>query len=495
MNLSIKFDQVDYFRIEGMEDLNSLISHQENRQNINFEEMSDELLSLILSKLPLQSLAMLSCTSKRMHRLCHSPQYWTSVKLNDLKAKLTPFAVSVLCGKGTFIKNLCIDLHRTILPDSVLHFLAYSCPSLVSLSLYMNGDLSTTGAPRFNSFPIEELGAFLTNSKFIRSLRFVDSVLIDDSHLVRVLPHLQMMREIDLSGCSSLSDSTLIKLAQQCPSLQTLDISRLSITGRCIEQIFRYCGGLHVLRANGCSDFQNDAFDNVYPDNLKSLSELSLVQTPVGLEQTLMSCIGLRALLASTSLHDSLLIPFLIQNKKLEVLHMGSGCRVTIAALLCAIQNCGQHLRSLTFHPYENFAVPSDECLRLICNNCPNLKNLSLAHSREISTYWVIQILQRLKLESLALFGWKEANSATLRMIAPHLGGLKMLCITGCPKLTAKGVIDFLLTCSDLCVAVFNETGANADAKGLKINPLVLESIKHRFPYISESPPGTLLLQ
>ncbi|KAK8898531.1 hypothetical protein M9Y10_000822 [Tritrichomonas musculus] len=469
-------------------------NNPETHQEIALEELSDEILSLMLSKLPLQSLAILSCTSKRMHRLCHDPQFWTSVKLNDSLSDLTPFSVSVLCGKGAFIRHLCIDLHRTVLPDSVLHYLACSCPSLVSLSLYMNGDTTLTGTPRVNAFPIDELAAFLTNSKFIRSLRFIDSVLIDDSHLVRVLPHLQMMREIDLSGCGSLSDSTLIKLAQQCPSLQILDISRLAITGRCIEQIFRYCGGLRVLRANGCSDFQNDAFDSVHPDYLKSLTELSLVQTPAGLEQALICCVGLKALLASTSLHDSLLIPFVIQNKNLEVLHMGSGCRVTIASLLSAIQNCGPHLKSLTFHPYEDFAVPSDEAIRLICANCPKLKFLSLAHSRAISTYWVIQLLEKLKIESLALFGWEDANSSTLRMIAPHVGNLKMFCTTGCKKLTAKGIVNFINACPKLTVVKFNETGANVDPNG-KLDPQIIESIRQQFPNVTENPPGTLLLQ
>ena len=173
---------------------------------------------------------------------------------------------------------------------------------------------------------------------------------------------------------------------------------------------------------------------------------------------------------------------------------MGSGCRVTIASLLAAIQNCGSHLVSLTFHPYEDFAVPSDETIRLICSECVNLKYLSLAHSREISTYWVIQLLKKLKLESLALFGWENANSSTLRMISPHMTGVKMFCITGCKKLTAKGILDFLTACPHLSVAKFNETGANVDPTG-RLDPSILDNLKTTFPNICENPPGTLLLQ
>jgi hypothetical protein len=329
----------------------------------------------------------------------------------------------------------------------------------------------------------------LTNSKFIRSLQFNDSLLIDDSHLVRVLPHLQMILELDVSGCRSLSDSTLIKLAQQCPSLQILDISRLSITGRCIEQIFRYCTGLEILRANACADFQREAFDVVHPDSLRSLKELSLVRTPANLDRTLPSCARLRALLASSSLHDSLLIPFLQSANALEVLHMGAGARVTVSSLLAAVQQCGVRLRSLTFHPPEDFAVMSDEALRVVCLGCPQLRSLSLANCREVSTFWVGQLLDRLPLESLALFGWERANAATLRVLAPHAGRLRMFCVGGCRRVAARAVVEFVGACPAMRVLKLAETGAN-DADG-RVDPGVCAALANA----REGPPGTLVFE
>jgi hypothetical protein len=458
--------------------------------SVNLGELPDKSLILVLSKLPLSSLAILSCTSRRLHALCHNPQFWTSVRIDDSRSPITPFSMMVLCGKGPFLRHLCVDLHRTMLPDSVIHFLANSCPSIISLSLFMS---SSPHSGTTNVFPIDALAAFLTNSKFIRSLRFVNSPLIDDSHLVRVLPHLQMIREIDLSGCGSLSDSTLIKLAQQCPSLQLLDISRLGITGRCIEQIFRYCSGLQILRANGCADFQHGAFDLVHAESLQTLTELSVVRTPAHLEHALPQCGSLRCLLASVSLHDSLLIPFLLRARRLEVLHMGSGCQVTNSSLLCAVQNCGQNLRSLTFHPFEDFAVPGDEAVRMICVGCPRLRNLSLGNAREVSTHWVLELLDRLDLESLALFGWENASSATFRIMAGHVTRLRMICITGCRKVVAQAVVALVTGGRQLKVAKFAESGVN-DAEG-RIAPDVIEGIRATFPTVKESPFGTLLLR
>ena len=172
---------------------------------------------------------------------------------------------------------------------------------------------------------------------------------------------------------------------------------------------------------------------------------------------------------------------------------MGSGCRVTISSLIVAIQSCGQHLISLTFHPFDTFAVPSDEIMRLICQSCPHLKNLSFAHSEEISTYWVMEVLKRLSLESLALFGWKNGNSSALRLIAPHIGTLKMLCISECSKLTIPGVINFILTSKTLKVLKLEETGVNLPSGN--INPDVLAGIKDQFPIAKESSPGILFLQ
>ena len=458
---------------------------------ISFDKLNDVLVSAILEKLPLSSIAALSCTNKRMHRLCHDPHFWSSVRISDASFELTPYNISVLCSKGSQIRHLCIDLHTKSISKSALRLLSASCPNVISLSLY----LSSESAFGNNIFPIEELFNFLTNSKSIRSLHFVSSSLIDDNHLQKVAPHLQMIREIDLSGCVSLTDSTLIKLAQQCPSLQTLNISKLPITGRCFEQIFRYCSRIKTLRANECASFQADSFLSVEPDSLRGLVELSVIGTPVSLQvrEALQHCVNLRALLASISLHDSILIPFLISNKRLEVLYMGSGCRVTIASLLAAIQNCGPHLRSLTFHPNDSFAVPSDETIRLLCQHCKHLKHLSLAHSQEISTYWIQQMLDQLDLESLALFGWKEGNSSSLKLIAPHIRNLRMFCVSECPKITPKGVIEFVKACPGLHVVKFEETGANSPNGTLA--PGIIDSIREFFPSCKETSPGIIFLQ
>ncbi|EAY07555.1 hypothetical protein TVAG_211940 [Trichomonas vaginalis G3] len=141
------------------------------------------------------------------------------------------------------------------------------------------------------------------------------------------------------------------------------------------------------------------------------------------------------------------------------------------------------NIAMLTFHPFDTFAVPSDEIMRLICQSCPHLKNLSFAHSEEISTYWVMEVLKRLNLES----------SSALRLIAPHIGTLKMLCISECSKLTIPGVINFILTSKTLKVLKLEETGVNLPSGN--VNPDVLAGIKDPFPIAKESSPGILFLQ
>jgi hypothetical protein len=127
----------------------------------------------------------------------------------------------------------------------------------------------------------------------------------------------------------------------------------------------------------------------------------------------------------------------------------------------------------------------------MIILNCPNLRSMSLAHTKAISTFWVIEILKKLKLESLALFGWDNANSSTLRVIGPHLGELQFLCITGCRRVTAAGIVGFVRE-SRLKVVKFLETKQN-DAMG-RLNQEIMEGLRERFPRIVENPPGTLNL-
>jgi len=462
--------------------------------NVSFDQMSDESISIILDRLPLSSIAQLSCTSTRMNRICNSPKFWRSIRINDEEKPVDSSQIASLCGKGTEIRNLSLNLNAQTCNPSILKLISKSCPYVVSLSLYLRNEPLINRSPGNNAFPIEDLLSFLTNSKYIRSFQFLDSLLIDDNHLVNVLPHLQMMREIDLSGCGSLSDSTLIKLAQQCPSLQLIDISRLPITGRCIKQIFRYCNAIRVFRANYCLEIQTDSFQIDQIESFSSIVELSVIDTPIKLDHVLNRCTSIKSLYASYSLHDSILIPFLLKSRSIEDLYIGSGARVTISSLLLAVQNSGSRLRSLTFHPLEDFAVPSDEVMRMICSTCKNLKNLSLAHTQEISTYWVIEAIKTLPLETISLFGWKNCNSSSLRLLIPHISRLKMFCISGCPKLTHQGIIGFLRSTTKLLVAKFEDTGANVKFTG-SIHPDVIPCLIDVFPKIREVSPGILYLQ
>ena len=429
-----------------------------------------------------------------MNQICNLPQFWNSIKISDETHLIDPYHISILCGKGFLIQNLNFNCWSLKIPNSSLTYLSKSCPYIVSLSLYLRNEKLFNRCPGNNIFPIEELNSFLTNSKYIRSLRFNDSLLIDDLHLVNLLPHLQMMRELDLSGCISLSDSTLIKLAQQCPSLQLLDISKLPITGRCIKQIFRYCNGIKIFRANYCTEIQNESFQLDHVDSIKYLSELSVIDSFVKLDFILENTLNLKSLSASYSLHDSILIPFLNRNKYIENLYIGSGSKVTISSLITTILSCGLTLKSLVFHPFDDFAIPSDEIMRLICLNCLLLTNLSLAHTQEISTYWIIEALKKLKLESLCLFGWKNANDSTLKLLIPYLNNLKKFTITGAFKITIKGLIYFLNQNIHLEYVRFEGTNANVKASGC-IHSDVFNGIKFNFPNVNELSPGLLKLK
>jgi hypothetical protein len=459
-----------------------------------FSQLSDDTIVLILKKLPLHTLALLSCTSHRFHALCHRPDYWTSIRLNDAITNLTPFSIAVLCSKGDFIRQLCIDLHRTVLPGGLLRCLASCCSSLVCLSLYMADDTATRGSARQNRLTAEDLSLFLTSSRLIKSLHFVDSPSLTDSQLSPMLPHLQMMTEIDLSGCSSVTDSAVIKIAQQCPSLESFNMSGLAITGRCLDQLFRYCRGLKILRANGCSRFESTALDSIPPVSLGNLSELSVVGTPITFHVILRSLTGLTGLLTSTGLHDSILIPYLKKTPRLEVLYLGSGCRPTIASFVNAILACASSLTSLTFHPPEDFAAIGDDALRLICGFCTNLKYLSLSRTKEVSTFWILRALESLKLQSLALFGWENATTSAFTIIGPRAAEstLRFFCVTGCKQLRIDGMVNFLVAARHIDVMKLLETNLN-DGMG-RLHPDLIQTLRYEFPNMTEEPPGTMNL-
>jgi hypothetical protein len=136
--------------------------------------------------------------------------------------------------------------------------------------------------------------------------------------------------------------------------------------------------------------------------------------------------------------------------------------------------------------------VPGEEAIRMICIRCPGLRNVSPGNSRELSIHWVLELLNRLDLESLALFGWENASSATFRIMARHVTRPKIICITDCRKVVAHAVLELVTGGRQLKVAKFTESGGN-DARE-RIAPEGIEGIRATFLMVKDSPFGTLLL-
>ena len=457
-----------------------------NLPNMSFDDFSDDVLNLILSKLSPKTLSIISCTSKRFHKLCWNPQFFSTIVLDDSYAYYTPFSIAALCGRGPDMRHLTINLHRNDLPDSIFFYLACSCTHLTSLSI----NLCTTKGKNINEFSIDLLLNFLSSSKVIRSLTFKDSALLDDAQFERILPYILMIQSINLSGCS-ISDVSLFNLSQQCSSLQVLDISETNISGVCLSYLFHYCSGLKIFRANNCLEIQHNVFDTIPSNHFKSITELSIINTPINLENSLTHFINLNTLKIGT-LDDSTLIPFLMQNKSIEVLYVGKETNVTISSLLVAIQTCGNKLKSLMFNPFFKKIIINDEIIRLICYKCKNLKTLSLSCCYKISTYWVIKLLKKLKfIEDLSFYDWENANSSTLKIISEYMKNLKFFRISGSNHLTTKGVIEFIELNKNIHNFEIKGTSVNTGLDG-SLDPVIISNLQLQNNKIIEISPGVI---
>jgi len=109
------------------------------------------------------------------------------------------------------------------LTDSVCEAIGRNCRGLRALNLQL------TGGPRsFTSISLCNLITF--GSTKLRTLRMTRCLLCDDDVLKAIAENCQILKHLDIAGCTRVTDEGLFGLARSPAPLVGLDLSRTSIT-------------------------------------------------------------------------------------------------------------------------------------------------------------------------------------------------------------------------------------------------------------------------
>jgi len=293
-------------------------------------------------------------------------------------------------------------------------------------------------------FPLEALGAILSNNRHLTSLKISDLVLrVGDMIHLQGIGCMEQLTSLDIGSVYSLD------FAQLGDSLNLNGLTTLSCGlrfGPNIAQLPQVAPILSPTQQRLLSHFSDFYSQKLVTSDLSHLEQFSLYAPHECLALSAMPWETMRALKHLT-LHRFLItegVLFSLRDLPLESLcvngtFVGNAAahlsrlvtlkklQITTSTPLNEITESLEHLRnleSLTINSYTGYITDLGQHLRTILEKCPKLKELSLPLFRNISTSHQAAICTRFEnhkaLESLSLFNStplrKELLSAILKV-------------------------------------------------------------------------------
>ncbi|XP_043226730.1 F-box/LRR-repeat protein 7-like isoform X1 [Amphibalanus amphitrite] len=368
-----------------------------------FDRLPDELILHIFSYLSTNELCFCARVCRRWYFLVWEPQLWTSITLTGETTgadRALRQIVKLLCRDtpGT----LCHTVERVELngcarlTDRGLSLLARRCPQLRHLELRGCANVSNQALFEVvtNCPGLEHLD--VTGCHRITCIDFSSEALAGSERQL-------CLQYIDLTDCHSLTDAGLQVIVHNCPQLQHLYMRRCDqLTDLGIRHVPSYCVSLREFSISDCSrvtDYGLHELARLGP-TLRYLSVAKCDRvSDAGVKQVARSCYKLRYL-----------------NVR--------GCEAVSDASMEVVARCCQRLRALDIGKCD----VTDHGLKMLSQNCPNLKKLSVKSCEMISDAGIKFIayycrgLQQLNIQDspVTLEGYRTVKKYCKRCIIEH---------------------------------------------------------------------------
>eukprot|EP00095_Tigriopus_kingsejongensis_P010599 maker-scaffold818_size92908-snap-gene-0.24 protein:Tk10599 transcript:maker-scaffold818_size92908-snap-gene-0.24-mRNA-1 annotation:"f-box lrr-repeat protein 7" len=355
-----------------------------------FDLLDDDLVVKILSYVNSNELVKCSRISRRFYFLAWEPRLWSSIWLvgESLDADLALKTIIRLLSRNTSSQQLPVDTlvlggcqHLT---DRGLAIVARRCPELRHLEVQNCANLTNGG-----------LMDLVTKCTLLEHLdvsgcHMISTIAVHQPpqppiHQVPTrlmqLPQRRSLnlQYLDLTDCASLEDSGLKMIVETCPQLLYLFLRRCqSITDVGIKYIGSYCPSLRELSISDCvqiTDFGLYELAKLGP-NLRYLSVAKCDRiSDSGVKQIAKLCYKLRYLnvRGCEAVSDEAVDTLARSCSRLRSLDIGK-CDVTDVGLKVLSENC-PNLKKLSVKSCE---MVSDQGIQLIAYYCRGLQQLNV---------------------------------------------------------------------------------------------------------------------
>lgn len=337
-------------------------------------------------------------------------------------AKSTQFCVNSLAEQCS---NLTIlDLEGcTGLNDAALCKLVTCLSNIRILNLNYCTKLTATGLLAF----VTENGP---KNAHLEALH-LNKVEVLDELLLALSVQCVNLNLIDLRMCKHITDTGLVAIGQQCTKLETLHLqSNEHLTDTAIDTITLNCSALHTLTAHNCKNLTNVSAEHI--SRCASLRTLD---------------IG-----GGSGINDLFLPPSLIE---LNVSYLPSLGDTHIVALATV---CSAGLRKLNISGLNSI---TDLSIATIAAHCTQLRELYMNELIYVTDAGVVTLVQALGVNGdgsgglrsvgvaacVGASGNSSGGDATTRSSSSSRGGLAVLSMADCVRVTDEAVVAIAQSC------------------------------------------------
>ncbi|XP_052262055.1 F-box/LRR-repeat protein 15-like [Dreissena polymorpha] len=226
--------------------------------------VEDVIFQHIFPLLPIQTLFHARCVCRQFQQIV---QYFFTVartlNIARIGGKVTERAFHILTDESSNLVNVNLRNAKDWLQDSLLMPVLKNNQRIESLDLTNCTSLSNTS-----------LQVLVTHCVGLKSLVLRDCVWLDPDGVTVIGLYSNQLEKIDMSGCWNVNDEALVVLVKGCPRLLSIELMKIyGLTDTSMSILCQSCPKLVHLNVQGCWRITDDSirFLAEYGKNLKTL--------------------------------------------------------------------------------------------------------------------------------------------------------------------------------------------------------------------------------
>ncbi|KAI8140860.1 hypothetical protein BJV82DRAFT_671234 [Fennellomyces sp. T-0311] len=250
------------------------------------------------------------------------------------------------------------------------------------------------------------------------------------------------LRRIKLNNCVRVSDASVIALARNCPALLEIDLMNCTVSNKSLKEVFMHSSELREFRLNNCTEITDSAFTESALTRLPPQSKLY----PSSHYYDQLRILDLTSI---QSITDNAVRQIIAAAPKIRNLVLNKCHNITDDSVL-AICHLGRYLHYLHL----------GHCMRLtdysiveLARHCTRIRYLDLACCGQLTDRSVVELATLPKLKRIGLVKCQNITDQAIYALTSHAriaNSLERVHLSYCQRLTIPAIMQLVNFCEKL---------------------------------------------